>query len=146
MTGAMISHKPTNQNSRPITVLIVDDDSAVRTALSRLIRAAGLRCVAYAGIDELLEQVGNPINTCIVADIRFPGTSGLALPARLAERGLKLPVIFVTAQDNEAMRAEAKKVGAAGYFRKPVDDHALLDTIEWVLRDNGHAVTHDTER
>jgi len=58
----------------------------------------------------------------------------LASPGLLASRGLHTPVIFVSAQDTEHIRAEAKHVSAAGFFRKPVDAQALLDAIAWAVR------------
>ena len=120
----------------PATVFIVDDESSIRTSMTRLLRSAGLRAEAFASVDDFFKQSDVPPNSCIVADISMPGTSSLALPGALAERGLQLPIIFVTAEDNEQVRAEAKRVGAAGYFRKPIDDCALLDAIEWALRDS----------
>ena len=64
----------------------------------------------------------------------MPGSSGLALPGLLSERGLHTPIIFVSAYDTADMRAEAKRAGAAGFFRKPVDDQALLDAMAWAVR------------
>jgi FixJ family two-component response regulator len=61
------------------------------------------------------------------------GLSGLELQQQLADRGNKMPVIFLTAFDSNENRQQAKQAGAAGYFRKPVDDQALLDTIQWAL-------------
>jgi FixJ family two-component response regulator len=61
------------------------------------------------------------------------GLSGLELQQQLAERGTKMPVIFLTAFDSNEIRQQAKQAGAAGYFRKPVDDQALLDTIHWAM-------------
>ncbi len=61
------------------------------------------------------------------------GGSGLDLPKKLHDQGSWLPVIIVTAHDTEEMRAKARQVGVVGYFRKPVDDQALIDAIEWAL-------------
>ena len=123
----------------PPTIFVLDDDAAVRTALARLIRAAGLHAVALADMDELLNMQSMPARACVVADVRMRGTSGLALPHLLAQRGHDLPVIYVSAQDTESTRAEAKKAGAVGFFRKPVDDQALLDAIAWAIDGNDHA-------
>jgi len=64
----------------------------------------------------------------------MPGGSGLELPTLLETTGRKLPVIFVTAHDTPETREHALRVGAAGYFRKPVDELALLDAIAWALQ------------
>lgn len=122
-------------STQPATIVIVDDEESVRTAMARMVRSAGLRALIFASVDDLLQHLDVLTNACIISDIRMPGTSGLALPGLLAERGLDLPVIFVTAYDTSQLRTAAKRAGGAAYFRKPVDDHALLDAIEWVLRD-----------
>lgn len=72
-------------------------------------------------------------NACVISDVQFPGKSGLDLPVLLARAGRHLPVIFVTAHDTQEIRDTAQKHGAAAYFRKPVDDQALLDSITWAL-------------
>jgi FixJ family two-component response regulator len=63
----------------------------------------------------------------------MPGISGFELPGLLARAGHHVPVIFVTAHDTPETRQRAQSVGAAGYFRKPVDDQALLDAIAWAI-------------
>ena len=126
----------------PATIFILDDDESVRKALARLIRTAGMSAVSCTSVDQLLASPALSECDCIVADIRMPGTSGLALPGLLSERGLHTPIIFVSALDTPGMRADAKRFGAAGFFRKPVDDQALLDAIAWAIRnerDTSHA-------
>jgi len=121
------------------TIYILDDDASVRKALARLFRSAGMAAKSFASVDELLSAPMLPQCVCIVADIRMQGTSGLAMPGLLAERGLhNTPVIFVSAQDTEETRAAAKRAGAAGFFRKPVDDQALLDALAWAMRSDNH--------
>lgn len=115
------------------TVYIVEDDASVRRAMSRLMRSAGLSEAAFANVEEFVAADIEDTNACVVADVRMPGASGLDLPEILAGRGNQLPVIFVTAQDTEVTRERARNVGAAGYFRKPVDDQALIDSIHWAL-------------
>ena len=72
-------------------------------------------------------------NACVVSDVRLPGKSGLELPVLLGRSGHHLPVIFVTAHDSAETRDLAQRLGAASYFRKPVDDQALLDAISWAV-------------
>ena len=115
------------------TVYIIDDDSSVRRAMSRLMRSADLRVATFSSVEDFVATPVAEENACVVADVRMPGTSGLDLPEILARRGSLLPVIFVTAQDTEYTRDRARTVGAAGYFRKPVDDQALIDSIHWAL-------------
>ncbi len=116
----------------PQQVYIVDDDESVRRALCRMLRSAGMVASAYATVDELIAACTCAGDACVIADVRMPGTGGLGVPAALHRIGCDLPVIIVTAQDSDAARAEARRAGAAAFFRKPVDDQALLDAIEWV--------------
>lgn len=116
------------------TIFVLDDDESVRKALARLIRTAGMSAVKCVSVDELLGSPALSDCDCIVADIRMPDASGLALPGLLSESGLATPIIFVSACDTPVVRAEAKRAGAAGFFRKPVDDQALLDAIAWAIR------------
>jgi FixJ family two-component response regulator len=69
----------------------------------------------------------------VIADVQMPSGNGLQLQQRLRENGLSMPLILLAAQDTDEMRAEAKCGGFAGFFRKPVDDQALIDAIEWAL-------------
>jgi FixJ family two-component response regulator len=115
------------------TVYIVDDDFSVRQALARLVQSAGMRVEVFGTVPELVSRANLAEPTCVVADIRMPHISGLELPGLLARNGHRPPVIFVTAYDTEENRAEAKNVGAAAFFRKPVDGHALLDAIAWAV-------------
>ena len=119
-------------------IFILDDDASVRKSLTRLMRSAGMAAISFASVDELLSAPLLPQCTCIIADIRMQGTSGLAMPGLLAARGLHSPVIFVSAQDTEETRTAAKRAGAAGFFRKPVDDQALLDALAWAIRSDNH--------
>lgn len=117
------------------TVYIVDDDDSVRTALARLFRSAKMHVHGFPCVDEFLNSDKSDESSCVIADIRMPGTDGLELPKLLAARGYKYPVIFLSAQDTEQTRAAAKRAGGAGFFRKPVDAQALLDAIEWAIRE-----------
>jgi len=122
-----------------LTVYIVDDDSSVRQALARLIRSAGMRAEVFASVPELVGLASSEEPDCVIVDIRMPDTSGLELPGLLARAGLRPPVIFVTAYDTDENRAEARRVGAAAFFHKPVDGQALLDAIAWAVEANGDA-------
>jgi FixJ family two-component response regulator len=117
----------------PATIYIVDDDESMRRSLARLMKSAGYATATFRSVGELIatERFAEP--ACVIADGRMLGGSGLELPRKLRARGSSLPVIILTAHDTEEMRAEARQAGVAGYFRKPVDDQALIDAIEWAL-------------
>ena len=124
-------------------VYVIDDDSSVRNSLKRLMRSADLEVAVFDSVETFLEQADRERRACIIADVRMPGTTGLDLPGLLDRQGCRFPVIFLTAHDTEATRRLAREAGAAGYFRKPVDDQALLDVIHWALsRENNFNQTN----
>jgi FixJ family two-component response regulator len=110
-------------------VYVVEDEPSIRIAYERLVRSAHLRARTFASVEEFMGADCSDENACVVSDVRMPGTSGFELPALLARAGRHLPVIFVTAYDTPETRDIARRVGAAAYFRKPVDDQELLDAI-----------------
>jgi len=117
-------------------VYIVDDDESVRTGFERLMRSAGLNPHAYACAETFLQEVADLPYACILLDITMPRMSGLEVQTRLNERDIHLPVITITARDDEETRAWARSLGARMFLRKPVDDQALLDAINWVTGGN----------
>lgn len=116
-----------------LTVYLIEDDDSVRRALTRLLRAAGMQPEAFSSVEDFLKVSSLSESSCIVADVRMPGASGLEMPERLSPSGRKVPLIVVTADDTDKTRSAAKRAGASAFFRKPVDDQALLDAIEWAL-------------
>lgn len=122
-----------------ILVYIVDDEPSICTAYARLARSAKMQPRTFASVEEFLRADFSDENACVVSDVQFPGKSGLELPVMLGRAGHHLPVIFVTAHDTPETRHLAQRFGAAGYFRKPVDDQALLDAILWAVNSQGAA-------
>jgi len=123
----------TSMPSPPIQVYIVDDEPSICTAYARLVRSAKMRPRTFASVEDFMGSDFTDANACVVSDVQFPGMSGLELPVLLDRAGRHLPVIFVTAHDTQETRDLALRCGASGYFRKPVDDQALLDAIVWAL-------------
>lgn len=119
--------------SAPIQVYIVDDEPSICTAYARLVRSAKMQPRTFASVEDFMRSDFEDENACVVSDVQFPGKSGLDLPVLLGRAGHHLPVIFVTAHDTAETRDLAQRFGAAGYFRKPVDDQALLDAIAWAI-------------
>ena len=117
----------------PIQIYIVDDEPSICTAYARLVRSAKMQPRTFVSIEDFLRSDFTDVNACVISDIQMPGASGLDLPGLLARAGHHLPIIFVTAHDTTETRDRAQSVGAAAYFRKPVDDQALLDAIAWAL-------------
>ena len=115
-------------------VYVLDDDAAIRRAMSRLLRSAGLQVETFQNATEFLEGRIVHQDVCAIVDIRMPGMNGLEVQQALKESGVHIPVIFVTAHDTEETRMAAVEGGASAYFRKPVDDLALLDAVYWAVR------------
>jgi FixJ family two-component response regulator len=120
--------------SEPLHVHIVDDDESVRKGLLRLMRSAGIESHAYESPERFLAEVHNEGHACILMDITMPGMNGLELGARLREKGITLPVIAISARDDDDTRHLARDLGVRFFLRKPVDDQALLDAIAWVVQ------------
>ena len=118
----------------PNCVCVVDDDPSARRGLARLLRTAGHEVREHASAQEFLDALSSETCECLVLDARMPGLSGEDLQVELKARGVRLPIIVVTADDDPETRLKAQRMGAAGFFRKPVDGTALLDAIAWALR------------
>ncbi|MBW2538374.1 MAG: response regulator [Deltaproteobacteria bacterium] len=114
-------------------IYLVDDDKSVRQAIEMLLISEGMEVLTFKSANDFLKFKFREKNACLITDIRMKGLSGLDLQQKLTERGSKIPIIFVTAFDTPETRNQAKRGGAVGYFRKPVDDQALLDTILWAI-------------
>lgn len=118
---------------KTVTVYVVDDDDSVRVGISRLLRSAGITVRAYGSPACFLAEVESDDNACVLLDLTMEGLTGNQVQATLNERGNTLPVITVSARDDLDTRQRAKLLGARMFLRKPVDDQALLDAINWVL-------------
>lgn len=110
-------------------VFVVDDDSSMRTAISRLLASVGLPVQDFASAEEFLARLKCSPAGCLILDVRMPGCSGLDLQRRLIEEGYELPVIFISAHADVAVTVRAMRAGALQVFTKPFDDQALLDTV-----------------
>lgn len=110
-------------------VIIVDDDAAVREALSELILSAGFQPVSFASTREVLDADILDSPGCLILDVRMPGANGLHLQHHLARRGNLKPIIFLTGHGDIPMTVEAMKAGAVDFLTKPVRDQTLLDAV-----------------
>ena len=111
------------------TVFIVDDDASVRDALKRLLRSVGLRCELFGLAQEFLRYRRPDLPSCLVLDVRLPGTSGLDLQRQLADAEIQIPIIFITAHGDIPMSVRAMKAGAVEFLPKPFRDQDLLEAI-----------------
>ena len=115
-------------------VYIVDDDELVRKGLARVMRAGGFTPKTYESPELFLQEVEVLAAACILLDITMPGMTGTQVQEQLRLRGITIPVIAVSARDDEETRMHARDLDARCFFRKPVDDQALLDAITWVAQ------------
>jgi FixJ family two-component response regulator len=113
---------------RPL-VAIVDDDPSVRKALGRLLTAASFEVDCFASAQDFLAASPARAPACLILDIHLGGMSGFELQEHLVASGAGVPVVFITAHDDATTRARACQAGAAGYLRKPFDQHALFKAI-----------------
>jgi FixJ family two-component response regulator len=121
-------------NARGPVIRVVDDDDAFRTAVSRLLHAAGYDVRVYASSGDFLLAEEDPVPGCVLLDLRMPGPDGLDLQAALARRGAPLPIIFLTAHGDVAASVRAMKGGAEDFLTKPVKREALLSAIRDAIR------------
>ena len=127
------------------TVFIIDDDRGMRQAIQDLVESVGLRAEAFAtGQDFLRKQLGgNP--SCLVLDVRLPQMSGLDFQRHLAETGVQIPIIFITAHGDIPMSVKALKSGAVEFLTKPFRDQDLLDAIQQALQRDSAAREQQAE-
>jgi FixJ family two-component response regulator len=114
---------------QPACVAIVDDEEAIRRALVRLMRSAGLEARCFASGAEFLDSLALREPRCVVLDLHMPGMNGFEVQARLAHSWPKLPVIVVTGHHTSETHAQALSTRPIAYLLKPIDDRLLLDAI-----------------
>jgi FixJ family two-component response regulator len=125
---------PTRGNiSDDCIVFIVEDDPIVRGAISALLSSVGRHVQLFESATELLKTSLPAVPSCLVLDIRLPGLSGLDLQAELANAGLSIPVIFITAYGDIPMSVRAMRAGAIDFLTKPFRDQDLLDAVTRAL-------------
>lgn len=110
-------------------VFVIDDDASMREAVSRLLNAVGLTVQTFASAREFLAGKLPDVPGCAVLDVRLPGLSGLDLQREMVERGIHIPVIFITGHGDIPMSVQAMKAGAVEFLTKPFRDQDLLDAV-----------------
>ena len=113
-------------------VAIIDDDPLVGRAVRRTLQSAGFEAETFDSGESFLASVEayGSRHDCLVVDLQMPGMDGLQLQTRLAARGSRVPVIFITAHDTLEARERASAQKAASYLRKPLADDVLLRAVE----------------
>ena len=110
-------------------VYVVDDDPALRDALSSLFRSVGLEVKLFGSAPELLQSKLPQTPSCLVLDIRLPGVSGLDFQTQLGKSGIHMPIVFMTGHGDVPMSVRAMKAGAVDFLTKPFRDQDMLDAV-----------------
>jgi FixJ family two-component response regulator len=114
-------------------IAIVDDDESVREAMTSLLRSNRFKTETFCSAEEFLNSPLLVKTRCLLLDIGMPGIGGLELQRRLAGEGRRIPIIFITANDNQDIRMEAMRAGAVDFLSKPFSEEALLKAIRNAL-------------
>ena len=114
-------------------IMIVDDDESIRDALTSLLRSVGWRTEGFTSAEAFCQSGEVHTTACLLLDVQLPGISGLELQRQLRSSQARMPIIFITAHGNDAMRAHALQAGAVAFFAKPFNDTALLEAIHTAL-------------
>ena len=111
------------------TIFVIDDDPSVRKSTERLVKSAGLRVTTFASAFDFLNSARPDCPACLVLDVRLPGLSGLDLQRELADRGVRIPIIFITGHGDIPTSVQAMKSGAVEFLTKPFHHQVLLGAI-----------------
>lgn len=117
-------------------IFLVDDNDGFRESTAWLLETAGYQVEAFPSAERFLAGYAQPaggVEQCLISDIRMPGMSGLQLQEELNKRGIRLPLVFVTAHGDVPLAVEAMRKGASNFLEKPFTDQALTDAVDVAL-------------
>jgi FixJ family two-component response regulator len=118
---------------RTRVVCVVDDDESLRRSVRNLLSSVGFRVETFASAEEFLESTDRANTGCLVLDLRMAGMNGLDLLRHLVATGSRIPVIILTAHDDDEARRRSREAGAVAFLGKPVRSDALLDAVRTAL-------------
>jgi FixJ family two-component response regulator len=120
-------------------VYVIDDDAALRDAISSLLRSVGIKTETFGSASDFLRFKRQAVTSCLLLDVRLPGMSGLDFQGELQKLGIRIPIIFLTGHADVPMGVQAMKAGAVEFLCKPVREQDLLDAVRLALE-------HDREQ
>jgi len=120
-----------------IDVAVVEDDVSVREATKHLLRLLGYAAASFASAEDFLSSGCVNDTSCLITDVHLPGMSGVELQSRLTSDGHRMPVIFITAFPDEAVRARVLGRGALCYLSKPLEHQTLIAWLDEALKGRG---------
>ncbi len=115
-------------------VFVVDEDPSVRKGLLRLLSNAGYTVSQFTSLNNFMDVIKPGLSGCILLDSTTLELSEMDLKAEFKKHGVCLPFIIISADDDSKIRQRAHKMKAAGFFRKPIDGLALVDSIDWAIQ------------
>jgi len=115
-------------------ISVVDDDESVRRSTRLLLESLGFRVETFDSAEAFLTSEKRRDTSCLILDVQMPGVSGLQLQTKLAHDGNSIPIIFITAYDDNQSRRQAMQAGAVAFLDKPFTDDHLLQTIRSALQ------------
>jgi FixJ family two-component response regulator len=127
-------------------VFVVDDDPAVRKALSRLLESVGFNVRCFASALEFLHQHDRSQAGCLLLDLAMPGLNGLELQEALAASGCERSIVFISGHADVPKSVKAMKAGAVDFLTKPFEDEVLLTAVRAAIEKDLHARSTRTIR
>jgi FixJ family two-component response regulator len=128
-----------NIEQAPSLLAILDDDKSVQSALKDLIESEGMSTLCFDSAERFLDSGAKHQASCLIADIRMPGMSGIELQARLKVEQCGIPIIFITARGDIPLAVAAMKEGASDFFTKPFEGCVFLAAVELALEKDRNA-------
>ena len=134
------------RSARVEPVSIVDDDPSVRETTVDLMQSSGFAANAFASAEDFLASRALDDTACLILDVKMQGMGGVELQRQLRAKGLHIPIIFITAHNDEGVRAQALKGGAIAFLLKPVNPKELFRAVRSVLnrRNRRHSTRTST--
>ena len=129
-------------NNAPL-ISIVDDDNVVRGAIESLVMSHGLLTCTFASAEAFLQSAQLTETSCLISDVQMPNITGVELQQRLVDQGLRIPIIFITAYPDDAVRTRVLGAGAVCYLQKPFDQQSLMQCISEALQRRGGEIAPD---
>lgn len=120
-------------SEREPLVYVIDDEETMRDALSRLLRSVGFNAQVFASPEEILSNDLPSVPMCILLDMNLQSANGFDVQSQLAQKGVQVPIIFLTGYGSIPMSVRAIKAGAHEFLTKPIDDEELLDAVRRAL-------------
>ena len=134
LTTRLSRRQPRSLMAGPV-IFVVDDDASVRRAVRRLVSSLQYAVRTFASAEQFLAHADRGTPGCLILDMRLPGMSGLQLQTQLNAEEWRLPVIFVTANEDLRSREVALRGGAVNYLNKPFECQVLLQSVRQAMRE-----------